>query len=90
MVWPNVTYETLPRHATTENMSWRAQLRAPREYESAIVPHIADAQFQQRPRTIAAVDRATIAVARFDAAAARGIGGIEQNRTADFIFEEDS
>ena len=69
MVWPNVTYETLPWHATTENMSRRAQLRAPRDYESAIVPHIADAQFQLRPKTLAAVDRATIAVTRFDAAA---------------------
>ena len=73
MVWPDVTYETLPWHPATENMSRRAQLRAPREYESAIVPHIADAQLRLRPQTLADVDRATIAVARFDAAAGTSI-----------------
>lgn len=67
MVWPSVTYETLPWQAATENISRRAQLRTPREYESAIVPRIADEELQLRPETLAAGDRATIAVTRFDA-----------------------
>lgn len=67
MVWPSVTYETLPWQAATENISRRAQLRTPREYESTIVPRIADEELQLRPETLAAGDRATIAVTRFDA-----------------------
>lgn len=67
MVWPRVSFETLPWHAAVENLSRRAQLRTPSHYESAVVPRIAGEEVQLRAATIAAVDRATIAVTRFDA-----------------------
>lgn len=73
MVWPSVSFETLPWRASVENLSRRAQLRTPSHYESAVVPHIAGDEIQLRSETLAAVDRATIAVARFDAAAVTSI-----------------
>lgn len=67
MSWPSISFETLPWHAVAENLSRRAQLRTPSQYESAIVPHIAGEEMQLRPETLAAADKATIAVTRYDA-----------------------
>lgn len=67
MVWPSISFETLPWRAAAENLSRRAQLRTPSQYESAVVPCIAGAPVELRPETLAAVDQATIAVTRFDA-----------------------
>ena len=67
MSWPSISFETLPWRAVAENLSRRAQLRTPSQYESAIVPHIAGEEVQLRPETLAAADKATIAVTRYDA-----------------------
>lgn len=67
MVWPQVTYEQLPWQSSGENLSKRAQQRVPANYESAVVPCIREAKPDLCPATLALVDRATIAMTRFDA-----------------------
>ncbi|AGF71192.1 filamentation induced by cAMP protein fic [Corynebacterium halotolerans YIM 70093 = DSM 44683] len=48
-------------------MSARAQRKQPAEYDSALVPAIADVRVHLDSGTVALVDKATIAVTRFDA-----------------------
>lgn len=54
-------------------LSARARSRQPTEYDSALVPHIRDAEPLLSADTLAAVDRATIAITRFDATQAAAL-----------------
>ncbi|WP_231587538.1 Fic family protein [Corynebacterium comes] len=69
IAWPHVSHESLP-WASSAPLSVRARAKQPTEYESSLVPGIAEAPPTLHPDTLAAVDRATIAVTRFDAAQA--------------------
>lgn len=70
--WPHVSHETLP-WTPRGHMSTRARAKQPTEYASALVPFIGEASPTLQPDTLATVDAATIAVARFDTSQAAAI-----------------
>lgn len=66
MSWPSFRTEALPWEPRGE-MSRRARAKAPTEYEGALAPFIADEPVELPSEVQTEVERATIAVARFDA-----------------------
>lgn len=66
MSWPRIDTESFPWVPHAE-LSRRAKAKAPVQYDSAIVPEIANEAVELPSDVVAEVDRATIVVSRFDA-----------------------
>lgn len=73
MTWPAVTYETLLWHSAADGVSRRAARAMPSSYESAKVASISTLPLPLSPETLAEVERATVAVTRFDAVEAHRV-----------------
>lgn len=75
-MWPSVDYETLPWVSSTEireTLSRREAAQVPDQYDSAVVPRIADAELKLSTETYSLLERAAIEVTRFDADQASAI-----------------
>lgn len=70
MVWPSVNYETLDWVSSAEAreaMSRRAKERMLKQYESALVPRIAEVSLKLSTDTFAHLEQVALQVTRFDA-----------------------
>lgn len=71
MNWPAIEYEKLEWKPAGERIFTRAARKAPKSYEAAVVPHIANLPVDLGARSL--VEKATVAAARFDATVASRI-----------------
>ncbi len=70
MVWPSVNYETLDWVSSAEvreAMSRRAKEQMPKQYDSALVPRIAEVPLSLSTDTFAHLEQVALQVTRFDA-----------------------
>lgn len=70
MVWPSVNYQTLdwvPSAEVREAMSRRAKERMLKQYDSAVVPRIAEVSLNLSTDTFAHLEQVALQVTRFDA-----------------------